>query len=241
MPAQDSPTTHRQVADYYDRIYYRQDSVHPLQVSRHLRVLAGRLGVQAGQQVLDIACGRGEWLAAVAERGAQVSGIDISKQAIKTCRRRFAEGRFEVGPAERLPFADQQFDLVSCLGSLEHFLDQPRALQEMVRVVRPAGRILLLVPNAGFLTYRLGLFGGTQQQAIRETIRPLAEWHGMFSTAGLEVSERWRDLHVLDAHWILRAPWYRVPLRLAQGAALALWPLEWQYQVYHLCRVKYES
>ena len=164
-----------------------------------------------------------------------MSGIDISSRAIEVCRKRMPTGEFEIGPAETLPFSDDQFDLVTCLGSLEHFLDQPGALREMARVTGERGRVLILVPNAGFLTYRLGLYRGTHQQTIRETIRTLDEWQRMFSSAGLDVIDRWRDLHVLDRSWILRPPRLVVPIRLMQALALAVWPLQWQYQVYHLC------
>jgi hypothetical protein len=64
--------------------------------------------------------------------------------------------------------------------------------------MKPNGKVVILVPNAGFLTYRLGLYKGTQQQAIRETIRSLSEWQGMLNASGLTVTKRWKDLHVLD-------------------------------------------
>ncbi len=236
MTGQKSQTTQSEVADFYDQVYYREDATQFNQPSRHLRRLVTRLAVRPGQRVLDVACGRGDWLAALADCGTQVSGIDISSRAIDTCRRRLPQGQFEIGPAETLPFPDADFDLVTCLGSLEHFLDQPAAMREMVRVVRPGGWVLVLVPNAGFLTYRLGLYRGTQQQAIRETIRPLAEWRTMLSEAGLQVIDRWKDLHILERSWIFRPPQYLAPVRLAQGLALLTWPLGWQYQVYHLCR-----
>lgn len=236
MSSQDPAATHRQVADFYDEVYYQKDADQVPQPSRHLQRLAARL-VHPGQQILDVACGRGEWLAAVSERDVRVSGIDISKCAIETCRKYLPQGHFEIGPAESLPFPDNHFDLVTCLGSLEHFLDQPAALKEMVRVVHPGGRVLVLVPNAGFLTYRLGFFRGTQQQTIRETIRPLSEWSAMLNTAGLQVIERWKDLHVLNRSWIFRPPHSLIPVRLAQALALLIWPLSWQYQVYHLCHI----
>ena len=227
---------HRKVARFYDEVYYRNATVNTHR-SRHLMKLADRLRLVPGQKVLDVACGAGDWLEIAASKGATISGIDISKRAIGICRQRLPEGEFYVGPAETLPFPDQQFDLITCLGSLEHFLDQPGALKEMARVAKPDARILILVPNAGFLTYRLRLYGGTHQQAVRETIRTLSEWQQMFSGAGLEIVDRWKDMHVLSRSWIIRPPWYLIPLRFIQALALAVWPLGWQYQVHHICRV----
>ena len=228
---------HDKVAQFYDQVYYR-DARSQGAPSPHLKRLAQRLGITAGEELLDVACGAGNWLAAAAEKGAIVSGIDISTKAVAVCQQRLPESELHVGPAETLPFADNRFDFVTCLGSLEHFLDQPEALREMVRVAKPNATVLILVPNSGFLTYRLGLYKGTHQQAIHETIRSLDEWREMFEAAGLEVQDRWKDLHVLTKSWILRPPRHLVPLRLVQGLALTVWPLSWQYQVYHLCRLR---
>ena len=226
---------HQRVADYYDSQYHAEASAG--RPARDLHRLARRFGIQREHRVLDVACGTGEWLAVLAGMGAVVSGIDISARAVEVCRQRLPEGVFETGVAENLPFPTGSFDLVTCMGSLEHFLDQPRALREMVRVARPSGRLLILVPNSGFLPYRLGLYRGTQQQAIRETIRSLPEWEGMLNEAGLEIDCRWRDLHVLDPRWIRRAPWWMVPVRALLAIQLPLWPIAWQYQVHFVCRV----
>lgn len=230
------------VAKFYDEVYYR-DAEAPAgrRVPWHQRALADRLALRPGERILDVACGTGDWLEVAAARGLEIAGVDISERAVTVCRARMPAGQFRVGPAERLEFPDRQFDVVSCLGSLEHFLDQSAALAEMTRVLKPGGRIVILVPNAGFLPYRLGLFRGTHQQAVRETIRPLSEWSAMFGGSGLDVLSRWRDLHILDRHWIGRRPWWMVLPRLAVAAALPCWPLSWQYQVFHLCRALPEN
>jgi ubiquinone/menaquinone biosynthesis C-methylase UbiE len=229
---------HRKIAEFYDRTYYANAAVPPATGhDRHLVDLASRMGVTPGMQVLDVACGTGEWLHVLADRGCVPHGTDISGKAIDVCRLRMPGGDFHTGAAETLPYPDDTFDLVTCLGSLEHFLDQPGALREMQRVSRPRARLLILVPNAGFPPYRLGLYRGTHQVAARETVRSLDEWEGMFSAAGLVVERKWKDLHVLNGRWLFRAPWSMVPLRLVQAAMLPLWPLSWQYQVYHRCRL----
>ena len=108
----------------------------------------------------------------------------------------------------------------------------------MVRVAKREAIFLLLVPNADFLTRRLGLYGGTQQAEVREDVRTLAGWEGLFDSTGLRVTRRWRDLHVLSWSWIAQGKWYSWPCRAAQALALPFWPLSWQYQVYHLCEIK---
>lgn len=222
---------------FYDSVYYR-DAVPYEQVPRHLRRLARRLQVRDGERVLDVGCGSGEWLFACREQGAIVSGVDLSEKAVSVCKSVMPDGSFYAGVAEVLTFENDRFDLVSCLGSLEHFSDQPRALREMVRVAKPNARLLLCVPNSRFLTRRLGLYQGTFQVAVREEVHSLEEWAGMFRDSGLDVHDRWRDLHVLAWSWIRSRGWRSVPLRTLQALALAVWPIAWQYQVYHLCHVR---
>lgn len=222
---------------FYDGEYYR-DLPATLRGSRHHDRLAMRLGIASGTAVLDVACGTGGWLESCARRDASIAGVDLSTRAIEFCRRALPQGEFAVSPAETLPFPDASFDLVSCLGSLEHFVDPVRALDEMRRVARPDARFVILVPNAAFLTRRLGLFRGTYQVQAKEQARTLAGWHVLFDAAGLETRARWKDLHVLSRQWILRRPWALAPLRAAQAGLLALWPLAWQYQVYFLCTAR---
>lgn len=225
------PPGHDDVRRFYDAEYYAAPD-HQGGVPWHMRRIASRLGPLHGHSVLDIACGTGAWLAELARRGAIPSGLDISSRAIAITRTRLPVADVREGVAEALPFEDGRFDLVTCMGSLEHFLDQPGALREMRRVARPGAQVLILVPNAGFLTRRLGLYRGTQQVAIRETVRSLDAWTEMIRAAGFSVDARWRDLHALDWRWIRAGSPLTWPLRAAQACALATWPVAWQYQVY---------
>jgi ubiquinone/menaquinone biosynthesis C-methylase UbiE len=225
---------HRAIADFYDRVYYR-DLINRKAPAFHLRRLARRFEPWIGRRTLDVACGTGSWLQAVAARGALTAGIDISQVALDICRKALPEAELHCGSAERLPFADQQFDFVSCLGALEHFLNAEASLQEMIRVAKPNASFLLLVPNAEFLPSRLGLYTGTLQSSMKEEARSLLEWQQLFESAGLRVKARWKDLHILSAAWIFRGSYYGWPLRAAQALALPFWPLTWQYQLYYLC------
>jgi SAM-dependent methyltransferase len=225
------------VREFYDRVYYADVSASVI-VPAHYRRLARKLQPWKGKRLLDVACGTGQWLGAAAALGAIPAGIDISQKALEVCRKSLPHADVRCGPAEQLPFADGYFDVISCLGALEHFLDPDTALHEMVRVAKPSAIFILLVPNSGFLPLRFGLYSGTEQTDVREELRSLAEWGRLFEGAGLRVRFRWRDLHVLAPSWIFRGSWYAWPMRAAQALALPLWPLEWQYQVYHLCTIK---
>jgi len=226
---------HENLRKFYDSEYYagsQGSSVLPW----HMKMVANRLVLRPGTKVLDVACGTGEWLEELKNHGADIAGVDISERAISHALERLPDATLKRSTAEDLPFESGQFDLVTCLGSLEHFIDQPKSLLEMRRVAADGARVLILVPNAGFLTRRLGLYQGTQQVRIRETVRTIAEWKEMINGAGLAPVALWRDLHMLSIQWLRKGPVINYPLRVLQALALTVWPIAWQYQVYFLCR-----
>jgi SAM-dependent methyltransferase len=97
-----------------------------------------------------------------------------------------------VGPAEELPFGDGEFDLVTCMGSLEHVAGPRQAVLEMRRVVRPGGRLLLVVPNSRYfmipvVRVRQFLFPRLGQPVERHS--SLGDWRGLFEACGLAVNE----------------------------------------------------
>lgn len=105
--------------------------------------------VQPGERVLDLACGPGDTtLEAAARAGAQgeVLGIDIAPEMIAIARRRALEAgitnvRFEVMDACALDLRASYWDVVLCHLGVTEFEDLPAALKEMLRVLRPVGRI----------------------------------------------------------------------------------------------------
>lgn len=105
------------------------------------------IGVQPGEELLDIACGAGQLAIPAARAGARVTGLDLAEQWIEQARERAAaeglEARFDVGDAEALPYDDAGFDvIVSLIGVM--FAPRPEvATAEMLRVCRPGGRIVL--------------------------------------------------------------------------------------------------
>ncbi|MGH9458945.1 MAG: class I SAM-dependent methyltransferase, partial [Thermoanaerobaculia bacterium] len=112
-----------------------------------------------GKRCLDAGCGGGRNSVAMARLGAsEVVGIDVGEEGIRNAQER-ASGlpnvRFQVGSLLDLPFADASFDLVWCAGVLMHTADEERALDELVRVLRPGGYLYLLVYATGGLRWPL--------------------------------------------------------------------------------------
>ncbi|MDQ3587048.1 MAG: class I SAM-dependent methyltransferase [Actinomycetota bacterium] len=102
------------------------------------------------REVLDAGCGVGYGTAAIAAAGARRAvGLDISEAAVLDARDRFGSvGEFVVGDVHELPFGDGSFDVVVCFGTVVRASDPKRALDELRRVLRPEGLLLLSVPNA---------------------------------------------------------------------------------------------
>lgn len=104
------------------------------------------LSVQSGR-LLDVSCGEGHLLRFARKLGVEAYGVDISDVAARIALAKSAASIL-VGNAEELPYAAESFDYLTNLGSLEHYEDMPRAVSEMVRVLRTGGRACILLPNS---------------------------------------------------------------------------------------------
>lgn len=104
--------------------------------------------VERGQRVLDVACGTGVVARTLAERvgpEGSVVGIDINGGMLAVARQLAPEIVWIEGPAESLPFDDSTFDAVTSQFGLMFFQDPAGAIREMVRVLRPGGRLAIAV------------------------------------------------------------------------------------------------
>jgi SAM-dependent methyltransferase len=100
-------------------------------------------------RILDVGCGTGANLLMLSQFG-DAEGVDISEDALAFCRER-GLANVKLGAAEKLPYDDGTFDLVTALDVVEHLDDDLSGLSEMRRVLRPGGRVLLFVPTFMFL------------------------------------------------------------------------------------------
>jgi SAM-dependent methyltransferase len=106
-----------------------------------------RLELEPGDEVLDVACGTGNLALPAARAGATVTGVDIAPNLIAQAKARAVEEQqsilFDVGDAEALPYADQEFDVAVTMFGVMFAARPERATAELIRVVRPGGRIAM--------------------------------------------------------------------------------------------------
>jgi ubiquinone/menaquinone biosynthesis C-methylase UbiE len=111
------------------------------------RLLLGMLGPLSGAHVLDVGCGDGVLLQAMVANGAIVTGVDPDPDMLAAARARVAGAHPQAtlleARAQQLPFPDASFDVVCAVTVLCFIADPAAALQEMVRVLRPGGRLVL--------------------------------------------------------------------------------------------------
>jgi demethylmenaquinone methyltransferase / 2-methoxy-6-polyprenyl-1,4-benzoquinol methylase len=141
----------QQVRAMFDRIagvYDRMNRVMTAGLDARWRARAADFAaIGAGGKALDVACGTGdlalELALRVGERG-EVVGCDFSERMLELARRKAPAIRFERANALDLPYADAEFDAATVGFGARNFADLGRGLSEMVRVVRPGGRVVVL-------------------------------------------------------------------------------------------------
>ena len=101
------------------------------------------LEVGAGSRVLDAACGGGGSSVLIAERGAEVEGIDVTPALIELARQRVPAGTFVVGDIEALPQADGTFDAVLAANAVQFSVDREATVRGFARVCREGGRVAI--------------------------------------------------------------------------------------------------
>ena len=110
-----------------------------------------------GRRVLEVGCGQGGMAALWAERGAQLTAVDLNPDAIAATRERFSQrgltGEIRQVDARSLPFDDGTFEYAYSWGVLHHSPDLARSVDELMRVLRPGGEFGIMLYNRHSILY----------------------------------------------------------------------------------------
>jgi len=188
---------------------------------RWRRLAVDALRVGPGDSVLDVAAGTGASSAALARTGATVTGVDLSPGMIAQGRKDHSQVNFVVGDAESLPFPDGSFDAVTTFFGLRTMPDPHRVLDEMFRVTKPGGRIVvceLSTPIWPVLRLAHHVWMGTAMPLIARfspdpasyhyLTESITDWPGPTTVAQWMVDAGWRGVRfnrltggIVTLHW----------------------------------------
>lgn len=135
------------VAEMFDEVSPRYDVMNDLTTFGQIRVwreaVAAAVDPHPGVKILDIAAGTGTAAAIYAARGATVSACDFSHGMLAEGEQRHPELDFRWADAMDLPYDDDSFDVTTISYGLRNVHDPQKALEEMLRVTKPGGRLVV--------------------------------------------------------------------------------------------------
>lgn len=185
-------------ADPFDRIvsYYYIFNNYYQGVYRHiLNLLTARKIPRDNWRVLDIGCATGNFLQKLSRQNTnwELYGLDASPKMIATAKRRTPALSWQVGKAEALPFPDQYFDLITIVDALHYIQNQPQALSECSRALKPDGYFLIYTPSVNHIWSKAILMSGKWFGfATEKHIKPprLAEINQLAKATGFNLLDK---------------------------------------------------
>ena len=157
----------------------------------------------AGKRVLDLGCGEGRYSRALAQRGADVTGIDCAAYALDCARRKAEEAGLRISYQQRnsnelTGFAGDSFDIVLCAMMLMDCEDFAGTIREIARVLKPGGRFWCSVLHPCFNGKGIGRQDtGIDRKAVVENYFSPAEWEQPLSRQS-EIPVIWRHRTMQD-------------------------------------------
>ncbi len=147
-------------------------------------------------RVLDVGCGPGIMTAVLAVYAREVVAFDITPEMIHRARQKcekagLANVQFQLGQAERLPFDDASFDVIVTRLTFHHFPDPATVISEMVRVIRPDGRIVIADIVSSEVSEEAELHNALEILRDPSHVRmiPHSELKQLVESAGLNIKE----------------------------------------------------
>lgn len=213
-----------EVASMFDGIAKRYDLVNDLvslgQDRRWRRAVVDAVAAVPGERVLDLAAGTGTSSEPFAADGALVVPSDFSLGMLAVGKERRPDLPFVAGDATRLPFADGAFDAVTISFGLRNVVDTDAALREMLRVVRPGGRVVICEFSTPTWAPFRTLYLEYLMRALPVVAGAVTRDRGSYDYLA-ESIRSWPDQAALGRR-LLGAGWDRVSYRNLTGGVVAL-------------------
>lgn len=155
----------KDIIGVWDRVSetYSADAVEQSDYQALIETIVECIGDPSGKTVCDVGCGSAAIDIVLSKMGAAVSLVDISTKALEFARKKFEEEGlaalyYNRDATKEMEFPDGKFDVVWNGGVIEHFNDEGKItlIQEMWRITKPGGLLLILLPNQWCIPFVLG-------------------------------------------------------------------------------------
>lgn len=183
------------IKEWFDKIYEEKDFSYLRPIEAY-EIFISILLPRKNQNHLDVACGLGLLMKIMGRKDVKTTGIDISEVAVSKAKELNPSSDIVLGNAENLPFEDQSFDSISCIGSIERMIDRKKALLEQHRVGKNNAKYIYMVRNSNHWLWKyfqkpLGLYNKEGHQDAKNFI----EWKALFEECGF------RYVGLFPDHW----------------------------------------
>ncbi|NUP98853.1 MAG: class I SAM-dependent methyltransferase [Armatimonadetes bacterium] len=121
-------------------------------------------------RILDVGCGNALFTQWLRDRAGAVYGVDHNPRNCRLGKHDYPELHLAASAAEHLPFPDNHFDTVICSDTIEHTDDDQASVEELLRVLRPGGTLVITVPQGGLFGW---LDGENLVNGLFELVRRL--------------------------------------------------------------------
>ena len=202
----------KEIASMFDSLASRYDVMDALMTGGlnnvWMTALRKAVAPHPGERILDLAAGTGTSSAALAKGGAEVVACDLSEGMIEVGRERHPDIEFVRGNAMSLDFEEASFDAVTISWGLRNIPDPGLALREMMRVVRPRGRLVVLEFSTPTSRAFRGLYGAYQSTVMPALARvastnggaydylveSIRQWPSQEEVARMIAANGWREV-----------------------------------------------
>lgn len=192
-----SPSHRDLILDQFSRQAVPFSTAAGIKDEQALRLIIEFTGAGPSDTVLDVACGGGIVVCALARVVKHATGIDLTPAMLERARAYAAEQglgnvSWKQGDVLPLPYPDGSFSLVTSRFAFHHFLDPRAVLAEMKRVCAPGGRVAVIDTEASPDAAKAAEFNRMEKLRDPSHVRamPLAELQGLFAAAGLPAPRR---------------------------------------------------